>query len=76
MRSFQDKKEVMRMFKIDPTVVRTMRVSRKVPVGAHGSVKELKRYGANLVAVRYRVDGKGGFAKTIEIVVDCQRRTR
>ena len=62
------------MLRINPAEVRAMKVSRKVPIGEHGSVKELKRYGASLVAVRYRVDGKGGFAKTIEIVVDCQRR--
>lgn len=60
-------------FKCDPKEVRDMIITRKLLPGKHGCVKESNHYGGKLVAVRYRKDNKGGYAKTVEIVVKCRR---
>ena len=46
-----------------------LKVTRKVHPGQHGSVRETKRYGSNLMATRYYKDDAGRFIKTAEIIV-------
>ena len=46
-----------------------LKVTRKVLPGNHGAVKEQKRYGDKLLAVRYLKNGSGRYIKTAEIIV-------
>lgn len=46
-----------------------LKVTRKVLPGNHGAVREQRRYGDKLLAVRYLKDDAGRFIKTAEIII-------
>ena len=46
-----------------------LKVTRKMLPGNHGAVKEQRRYGDKLLAVRYLKDDEGRYIKTAEIIV-------
>ena len=46
-----------------------LQVTRKVKLGEYGTVKEQRRYGDRLLAVRYLKDNAGRYVKTAEIIV-------
>ena len=47
-----------------------LEVTRKVKPGEYGTVKEKRKYGDRLLAVRYLRDNEGRYVKTAEIIVN------